>query len=136
VVATGSFGYPISRAEANRASGSHPNFKDSQEKEAAVDPNSRVVQVKLAHSEATIAIEATVAGDQRVAIPSQFSFDAIGETLESLAKELGHTIESVKPSKAAIKFGLEVAVESGKLTALLVKGSGKANLEITLEWSK
>ena len=101
-----------------------------------MDPNSRVVQAKLAHSDRTIAIEATIAGDQRVALPSQFSFDAIGETLESLAVEIGHTIERVKPSKAAVKFGLEIAVESGKLTALLVKWSGKANLEITLEWSK
>jgi hypothetical protein len=101
-----------------------------------MDPNSRAVQVKLAHSDATIAIEATVIGEQRVALPKEFSFDAIGATLESLAKELGHTFELVKPTKAGVKFGLEVAVESGKLTALLVKGSGKANLEISLEWGK
>ena len=33
-------------------------------------------------------------------------------------------------------LGIEVAVESGQLTALIVKGSGKANLEITMEWGK
>ena len=101
-----------------------------------MEPDSRAIQVKLAHSDATIAIEATVAGQQKVALPNQFSFDAIGKTIESLAKELGQTFEVVKPTKAAVKFGLEVAVESGQLTALLVKGSGKANLEISLEWAK
>jgi Trypsin-co-occurring domain 1 len=35
-----------------------------------------------------------------------------------------------------VKIGFEVAVESGQLTALIVKGSGKANLEISMEWSK
>jgi hypothetical protein len=29
---------------------------------------------------------------------------------------------------------MELAVESGQLTAVIVKGSGKGNLEITLEW--
>jgi hypothetical protein len=101
-----------------------------------MDANSRAIQVKLAHSDMTIAIEATVAGQQKVALPSEFSFDVIGKTLESLAQELGATFERVKPTKAAVKFGLEVAVEAGKLTALLVKGSGKANLEISLEWAK
>jgi len=34
-----------------------------------------------------------------------------------------------------VEFGLEVALESGQLTAVLVKGSAKANLKITLEWA-
>jgi hypothetical protein len=37
-------------------------------------------------------------------------------------------------TKLALNFGLEIAIESGKLTTLIVKGSSKANLEITLEW--
>jgi hypothetical protein len=40
----------------------------------------------------------------------------------------------VKPKKATVKFGMELAIESGQLTAVIVKGSGKGNLEITLEW--
>jgi Trypsin-co-occurring domain 1 len=42
----------------------------------------------------------------------------------------------VQPDKISVKVGIEVAVESGQLTALIVKGSGKANLEITMEWGK
>jgi hypothetical protein len=38
------------------------------------------------------------------------------------------------PSKATVTFGIDVAVEPGQLTAMLVKGGGNATLEITLEW--
>lgn len=101
-----------------------------------MDPNSRSVVVKLAHSDKTVRIEATVQGEQKVALPKALSFEAIGDTIESLAAELQHSMEVVKPNKASVKFGLEVGVESGQLTALIVKGSGKANLEITLEWTR
>ena len=30
---------------------------------------------------------------------------------------------------------MELALESGQLTALIAKGSSKANMEITLEWT-
>lgn len=50
--------------------------------------------------------------------------------------ELSGVLQEVKPDKATIKFGLEIAIESGQITTLIVKGSSKANLEITLEWSK
>jgi hypothetical protein len=43
-------------------------------------------------------------------------------------------LQKVKPKKATVKFGMEMAIEAGQLTAVIVKGSGKANLEITLEW--
>jgi hypothetical protein len=43
-------------------------------------------------------------------------------------------LAKVKPKKASVEFSLKVGVESGKLTSLLVKGTGEGNLKITLEW--
>jgi hypothetical protein len=101
-----------------------------------MDPNSRVVSVRLPDSKAIIKVEANMIGEQKVGLlPKEFSFGDVSGTIESLARELQQTIERVKPKKAAVKFGLELGVESGQLTALLVKGSGKANLEISLEWT-
>jgi hypothetical protein len=83
-----------------------------------------------------IRVEATLIGEQRVGVGDNYSFDAVGATIVSLANQLIKTIQNVKPDKAAIKFGLEIAVETGSLHALLLaKGSGKSNLEITLEWN-
>jgi hypothetical protein len=59
----------------------------------------------------------------------------IAKTIEGTVGVLRGTFDRIKPDKASVKFGLKVAVESGHLTAVVVKGSGEANLEVTLEWS-
>jgi tRNA U34 5-methylaminomethyl-2-thiouridine-forming methyltransferase MnmC len=81
-----------------------------------------------------INIEATPIGEQQVAIPT-IPFKDIKASIVSVSKEIADALQQVQPSKASVKFGFEVALKEGELTALLVKGSGKANLEITLEWS-
>ncbi len=65
-----------------------------------------------------------------------FSFDDIGKALEGITEAIKGTIEKVKPKKTSVKFGIEVGIESGKLTAMIVKGTGKGNLEITMEWGQ
>lgn len=45
-------------------------------------------------------------------------------------------LEKVKPRSASVEFGLEVSFEEGKLTALLVQGSGTASVNITLQWGE
>jgi hypothetical protein len=73
--------------------------------------------------------------EEDVAIADRLpSFDEVGTAIEGLSKSIASSIEKVKPQKASVEFGIEVAVESGQLTALLVKGSGTANITVTLEW--
>ena len=67
------------------------------------------------------------------AIPS---FKEITDVLEGIADSMVTTLKKVKPRKASVEFGLEVALESGQLTAFLVKGTGTANLKVTLEWGE
>ena len=58
----------------------------------------------------------------------------ISDAIEGIVQAIAAPIQKVKLKRATIKFGLELAMESGQLAAIIVKGSGKANLEITLEW--
>jgi hypothetical protein len=58
----------------------------------------------------------------------------IGDAIEGIVQAVAIPIQKAKPKKATIKLGLELAIESGQLMAVIVKGTGKANLEITLEW--
>src|SRR3954467_2415530 len=110
------------------------------------------VPVKLANG-AVIRVEATAPprsppraeGEQDVAytgkgfdpesdvakIPADF--DGVVDAIEGVAPSLSRVFERIKPKKAVVEFGLEVSAESGGLTALIVKGSGKANLKVTLE---
>jgi hypothetical protein len=82
----------------------------------------------------TFSIEVVpLGGEQRVS--SEFyNFGELTTSLEALSKSLYDSIKKIQPTKASIEFGIEIGLESGKLTALLVKGSGKANLKVKLEW--
>jgi tRNA U34 5-methylaminomethyl-2-thiouridine-forming methyltransferase MnmC len=96
-------------------------------------PNT-IVQTEL--SDGTIvSMEATQVGEQLVS-NATFPFEKAAVAIEAISREISEIIQKVKPDKASAKFGLEIAVESDGLTALLVKGSGKSSLEITLEWNK
>ncbi|CCQ57772.1 MULTISPECIES: CU044_2847 family protein [Crocosphaera] len=73
-------------------------------------------------------------GETRVGVDDILDFDDVTNAIEAIATSITTTLDKVKPKKASVEFGVKVGVESGKLTTLLVKGSGEANLKITLEW--
>lgn len=81
----------------------------------------------------TIKIEVSQTGREDVAFDIM-PFEQVTETLEGIIEALKVTLDKVQPDKATVKFGVEIAVESGSLSALLMKGSGKGNLEITIGW--
>jgi|SRR5579872_7293047 len=86
----------------------------------------------------SISIQATPLGGQELvgSVPGSRAFKEVTDTVESLARAMVGTLKKVKPRTATVEFGLQIGVESGKLTALLVKGTGNANLKITLEWGE
>ncbi len=103
-----------------------------------MDLPTKIIPVQL--SDGTfIKVEATPIGEQRVSSQNKL-FREITDSIKSITTELAETLkeinQSAHPDKISIKLGLEIAVESGQLTALIVKGAGKANLEITMEWGK
>ena len=88
-------------------------------------PNGMTVQIEV--NESSI-------GRQNVSA-SIFDFDDISSVIEGITTAFKDTLIKAKPQKATVKFGLEISTESGKLVSSIVRGSGKANLEITLEWN-
>ena len=92
-----------------------------------------LIPVRLANGTQIRVAATLLGGDEDVAI-KPLSFDEIADTIEGIAGSLNAALQKVKPKKASVEFGLEVAVESGALTALLVKGTDMATLKITLEW--
>jgi hypothetical protein len=103
-------------------------------------PRSTLVPVKLDDNTIirieAIPLESAVSGEGYNVAGEIPSFQQITETIKSMAKSLVEIWNEVQPSKACVQFGIEVGFEQGNLTALLVKGSGKANLTVTLEWAK
>ncbi len=58
----------------------------------------------------------------------------VKNAIEGISNTVKSSLDKAKPSKASVQFGIELGYESGELTAMIVKGQGKANLNITLEW--
>ena len=75
-------------------------------------------------------------GEEDVGIGDALKFEAVTKVVGGVAKGLKKTFDTVKPKKATVEFGLEMSLESGELTALLVEDSAKASLKITLEWGE
>ncbi|MDZ7622552.1 MAG: CU044_2847 family protein [Candidatus Competibacteraceae bacterium] len=92
-----------------------------------------LIPVTLANG-SKIRVAATMLGGEEDVAFKLLSFDEVTNTIEGIAGSLNAALQKVKPKKASVEFGLEVAVESGALTTLLVKGAGTATLKITLEW--
>jgi hypothetical protein len=83
-----------------------------------------------------VQIEATALGGEEDVGFHALSFQGVTDAIESIAATVAGMLKNIKPHKGSVEFGIEVAVESGQLTALLVKGAGTANLKITLEWAE
>lgn len=102
-----------------------------------MDKGNKIVQTQLKDG-TIVKFEATnMGGEENVSSSKKlFSFDEVSGSIEGIAKSLVETFKKVAPDKASIEFGVEIAVESGNLTALIVKGAATGNLKVTLEWSK
>ncbi len=95
-----------------------------------------IIQVRL-DEDMIINVQAeNLGGEEYIAAGPIPDFDEISTTIEGIAKTMVTTLRNIRPRKGTVEFGLQIAVESGKLTTLLVKGSGAASLKITLEWSE
>ena len=98
-----------------------------------METRTEIIKAELANG-GTLHIQATILGGEEEVVFALPSFEGVTHAIEGIAQSVVSTLEKVKPQKASVEFGLEVALESGQLTALLVKGSGTSNLKITLQW--
>jgi hypothetical protein len=73
-------------------------------------------------------------GPQTVGLEQVLSFDGVRETVTAIATQLSKAWEVVKPQEASVEFDLSLTAKAGKLTGLLVDGSGSAALKVKLTW--
>ena len=99
-----------------------------------MDSRTVVLPVQLP-SGTTIQVEAINLLSEQDISSQILAFDGITSVIEEISANITEALSKARPTKANVEFGLQVAVEAGKLTALLVKGSGTATLKISLEWS-
>jgi hypothetical protein len=104
----------------------------------AMNLPTKIIPVELVDG-TVIKVEATPIGEQKVSFhsrPFQEFITSLKTMVSEIADPLREIQQAVKPDKMSITMGVDVSIESGQLTTLLVKGGGSANLEITIEWDK
>jgi Na+/H+-translocating membrane pyrophosphatase len=103
--------------------------------ELYMETGTEIIKVELTNG-TIIHVQVTALGGEEEVAFILPAFKGVTDAIEGIAESVVTTLQKVKPHKASVEFGLEVALESGQLTALLVKGSGSSNLKITLEWGE
>ena len=99
------------------------DFESSRTERIPVElPNGGLIQVEVSQT-----------GREDVAFDRK-AFKDVMDSIEGIVEAIAVPLHKAMPTKASVKFGIDVGIESGNLTAAIVKGTGKANLEITLEW--
>jgi hypothetical protein len=93
----------------------------------------RIVPVILPNGR-SVQLEATVIDAEEEVGVGDLLFGDVLESLRDMAGCMQETLATLKPDKVSVEVGVEVGLESGKLTALFLKGTGSANLKVTLEW--
>jgi hypothetical protein len=102
-----------------------------------VTPRTEIVSVNLDNG-SIVKVKATALGGEEDVLDLEkvLPFKQVTDTIESIAGATLATLKKVNPDKASVEFGVEVGIEAGTVTALLVQGTGTGNLKITLEWSR
>jgi Trypsin-co-occurring domain 1 len=102
----------------------------------SANPNT-VVKVNLGAERPVVFVEAhNVDPEQPIGIGKAFSFNGLAESIEAIAERMTAALDKVRPDRASVEFGVDVGVEAGALTALIVKGTGTATIKVTLEWER
>lgn len=97
--------------------------------------HTQIVPVQIDEN-VTVMVEARGLGGEQDVSRQLLDFEGVTDAIEALTVAIATTINKVKPDRATVELGLDIAVKSGKLTALLVEGSGKGNIKITLQWGQ
>ena len=83
----------------------------------------------------TVSVRAVnLGGATDVGALDELSLKDVADSIQQIAATIGSALQKAAPKRASVTFGIEVAVQAGKLTSLLVQGSGTATLNVTLEW--
>jgi hypothetical protein len=95
-------------------------------------PGTTIIPLVLPNGR-TVLARVRTRGEAEVAFAA-FDFQRVADDVAAIASSLAEALRTVRPSKTALEFAVELTVEGGHLMALIAKGSGKASLKITLTW--
>lgn len=84
-------------------------------------------------------VEAVILDEEEEVTSRKFELENLTQSIGGVAETVSDAVLSglrrVQPGKVIVEFGCEVGIDTGNLTAILVKGTAKANVKVTVEWT-
>jgi hypothetical protein len=98
--------------------------------------DTRIVEVALPNGTTALvrAVDVEGVGATKTSFKDKFDFADVAATLEGLSDSLKSSLAKAAPDKVTVELGIELALKSGMLTALIVDGEANGALTVTLEW--
>jgi hypothetical protein len=95
-----------------------------------------VVEVELPNGTVALvrAVPVDGGGATKVGARGLLDFDGVAGTLAVVGEAIQAAMVKAKPRMVRVDLGIEMVLKAGKLTALLVEGTGTADLRVTMEW--
>jgi hypothetical protein len=62
------------------------------------------------------------------------SMEDLFSSLRGFAEQLYDVFHDLKPKKSTVEFGVDIALQSGRLVSLIASGKASGSLKVTLEW--
>jgi hypothetical protein len=101
-------------------------------------------RVRVNMGEATLYIEASElhpgsggdSGEERDIAAAKPDMTDVIAAIKEFSGQLGTSLSASGATRFAVEFGCEVALETGKLVAVLGKASAKSTLKVTMEWGQ
>jgi Trypsin-co-occurring domain 1 len=96
-----------------------------------------IVTSRIGDDGPTIKLEVTGNVDSEedvTALTKIVPFESVIESVASVSRAMTDALSRAKPEEAEVTFGLDVSLEAGSLTSMIVKGGGTSTFTIRLLW--
>jgi hypothetical protein len=96
-----------------------------------------IVTSRIGDDGPTIKLEVTRAVDTEEdvsALSRIVPFESVVQSVASISQAMTDALRRAKPEEAEVTFGLDVTLEAGNLTSMIVKGGGTSTFTIRLLW--
>lgn len=99
---------------------------------------SKIVEVALPNGAVALvkARQVDGGGATKTAFGSKLDFHGVAKTLEGVVEAIRDAVVKAAPDKVSVELGVELAVKSGALVALIVDGESAGSLKVTLAWER
>lgn len=94
-----------------------------------------VIELQLSNGAKVLAEVRTGDREEEVAWRA-LKLGEITGSIKGLVEDLTKPLSAAKCDKLILEFGLDLAVDQGTLTSLLVNASATASIKVSMEWSR